>query len=199
VTPKSSTLHAVAGTSVGIQWPAPPFFKLATPLPPQDVECDIQLADGRVMHEKLVEFEPGMGSVGLRRPPPQGISRVGFAKIRSIKLTQPVNYIVDATVLRGVGANEHSVDNRKSFVVCLADGSKMTGTTLGFVQDETGLFLFLPGADPAQAINCFLPAGQVTDVQIGPLLGESGGAHWRGPVGCGDHGRVRAQRTCALF
>jgi hypothetical protein len=46
-------------------------------------------------------------------------------------------------VLFGVGATESRVDKRKPVVVCLADGSKMTGMTLGFVQDETGLFLFL--------------------------------------------------------
>jgi type II secretory ATPase GspE/PulE/Tfp pilus assembly ATPase PilB-like protein len=172
VTLKSSTLHAVAGTSPGIQWPAPPFFKLAAPLPPQDVECDIQLADGRLMHEKLVEFEPGMGSVVLRRQPPHRNARVGFAKIRCIKLTYPVNYVADVAVLVGVGATERGVNNGKPFVVSLADGSKMTGTTLGFVQDETGLFLFLIEADAAQVINCFIPAGQVEDVQIGPLLGE---------------------------
>jgi hypothetical protein len=33
----------------------------------------------------------------------------------------------------------------------------MTGTTLGFVQDQTGLFLFLIEADAAQVINCFIP------------------------------------------
>jgi hypothetical protein len=57
-------------------------------------------------------------------------------------------------------------------VVWLADGSKMTGTTLGFVQDEAGLFLFLVETDAAQVINCFIPAVQIKDVQIGPPLGE---------------------------
>ena len=172
MTLKSSTLHAVAATSAGIQWPAPPFSKLATPLPPHDLECDIQLADGRVMHEKLVEFEPGTGSVVLRRQPPHEITRVGFAKIRCIKLTYAVNYIADAAVLFGVGATERGVNDGKPFVVCLADGSKMTGRTLGFVQNETGLFLFLCGEDATQVINCFIPAEQIEDVQIGPLLGE---------------------------
>lgn len=136
------------------------------------MECDIQLADGRVMHERLVEFEPGMGSVVLRRQPPHGITRVGFAKIRCIKLTHPVNYIPDAAVLLGVGATERGVNNGKPFMVTLTDGSKMTGTTLGFVQDETGLFLFIVEADATQVINCFVPAEQIEDVQIGPLLGE---------------------------
>jgi type II secretory ATPase GspE/PulE/Tfp pilus assembly ATPase PilB-like protein len=161
------------GTSDGVYWPAPPFFKLAMlPPPGEGMECDLQLGDGRVRREELVEFGPGTDSVGLRRPQPLGIKRVDLAKIRSIKLTRPVKYIADAMALAAVGATESGVENHKPFVLYLIDGSKMTGTTLGFIQDKAGLFLFLIGVDAAQAFNCFIPAGQIKDLQIGPLLGE---------------------------
>jgi type II secretory ATPase GspE/PulE/Tfp pilus assembly ATPase PilB-like protein len=170
---KLSIVNAETQTFAGVHWPVPPFFKLATPLPPAGrIECDLQLANGRVLHEELVEFAAGVDTVGVRRPQPHGIRRVKLAEIRSIKLTRPGKYIADAAALLAVGATERGLENEKSFVVCLADGSKMTGTTRGFVQDEAGLFLFLIQADAAQVINCFIPAAQIKDVQIGPLLGE---------------------------
>ena len=58
-------------------------------------------------------------------------------------------------------------------MISLRDGAKMTGKTLGFVKEEAGLFLFLVAGNSAHVINCFIPAGQIKDVQIGPLLGDA--------------------------
>ena len=138
--PKLLTVDAEAQPFTGVDWPAPPFFKLVTPLlPAERVECDLQLANGRVLHEELVEFAAGAQTAGVRRPQPHGIKRVDLAKVRSITLTRPVEYIADAAALLAIGATERGVESPKPFVVCLADGSKMTGTTLGFVQDQAGL------------------------------------------------------------
>src|SRR3984893_11561222 len=137
--PKLSTVNAETQTFTGVYWPAPPFFQLVTALPPAaSMECDLQLANGRVLHEELVEFAAGVATVGVRRPQPHGIKRIDLAEVRSIKMTRPVKYIADATALLAIGATERGLENRKAFVVWLADGSKVTGTTLGFVQDEAG-------------------------------------------------------------
>ena len=47
----------------------------------------------------------------------------------------------------------------------------MTGKTLGFVKERAGLFLFLVDGTSTSAVNCFVPACQFTNVQIGPPLG----------------------------
>jgi type II secretory ATPase GspE/PulE/Tfp pilus assembly ATPase PilB-like protein len=159
--------------SPGICWPEPPFFKLAAPLPPgEDRESDLEFANGRVIRAQLVEFEPGADSIGVRRTRPDGIRRIDFAKLRSIKLTRSVEYVADSAALDAIGAADYNVENRKPFVVCMGDGSKISGQTLGFVREEAGLFLFLSEVDAAHVINCFIPAGQIKDVQIGPMLGE---------------------------
>jgi type II secretory ATPase GspE/PulE/Tfp pilus assembly ATPase PilB-like protein len=159
--------------SPGIYWPELPFFTLAAPpAPEQSRTCDLVLTNGGVLHAELVDFEPGMGSIGVRRTQPDGIRRIPLAKIRSIKLTRSVEYVADAGTLAAIGATDPNVETRKSFVVCLGDGSKMTGQTLGFVREESGLFLFLVEVDATHVINCFIPAAQIKDVQIGPLLGE---------------------------
>ena len=166
-------MNTEARKSPGVYWPELPFFKLAAPLPPgRDRECDLEFGNGRVLRAQLVEFEPGVDSIGVRRTQPDGIRRIELAKIRSIKLTRPVEYVADAAALDAIGATDANIENRKSFVVCMGDGSKMTGQTLGFVREEAGLFLFLIEADVAHVIACFIPAGQIKDVQIGPLLGD---------------------------
>jgi type II secretory ATPase GspE/PulE/Tfp pilus assembly ATPase PilB-like protein len=167
------TANEETQTFSGVDWPAPPFFKLVTPRAPTElIEGDLQLTNGRVLHEELLEFSAGVGTVGVRRPQPHGIRQVDLAEVRSIKLTRPVEYRADAAALLAIGAPERGTENPKPFIVGLRDGSKMTGTTLGFVQDQAGLFLFLIEADAAQVINCFIPAAQIKDVQIGPPLGE---------------------------
>jgi len=120
-----------------------------------------------------VEFEPGVDSIGLRLPEPQGLKRIDLARIRSIKLTRPVAYVANAAALDGIGATKLRVDHEKPFVVSLRDGTTMTGKTLGFVKEKVGLFLFLVQGNSAQVVNCFIPAGQIKDVQIGPRLGDA--------------------------
>jgi type II secretory ATPase GspE/PulE/Tfp pilus assembly ATPase PilB-like protein len=124
------------------------------------------------MREELVDFEPDTGSVGLRWAEPQKIKRIELTQIRSIRLTRPVAYIADAAALNAVGAPDPPVESHKPFVICLGDGTKMTGNTLGFVKEKAGLFLFPVADDGVHVSHCFIPAGQITDVQIGPLLGD---------------------------
>ena len=132
----------------------------------------MEFLDGRVVREEILELDPGMISIGVRRPEPQGIKRVALDTIRSIKLTRPLEYVPDVAALDALGAADTPVDQHKSFVVSLADGSTMTGRTLGFIRTRAGLFLFLVEGDAARAFNCFIPAGQIRQLQIGPLLGD---------------------------
>ena len=133
----------------------------------------MEFIDGPALGGELVEFELGKDSIGLRLAEPQGLKQVDLAKIRCIKLTRPVAYVADTAALNAIGIVPPRIDNEKPFVVALRDGAKMTGKTLGFVKEEAGLFLFLVTSGSAQVFNCFIPAGQITDVQIGPLLGDT--------------------------
>ena len=167
-------MNTQARMSPAIHWPTPPFFRLAEwPPPAHSRECALESIGGRVTNGELVEFEPGMDSIDLRLAEPQGLKRIDLARIRSIKLTRPVAYVAEAAALDTIGATKLRVDHEKSFVVSFRDGTKMTGKTLGVVNEEAGLFLFLVEANSAQVVNCFIPAGQIKDVQIGPLLGDA--------------------------
>ena len=160
--------------SPAVHWPTPPFFRLAeSPPPAQAGNVLWSLLADAVTNGELVEFEPGMDSIGLRLAEPHGLKRIDLASIRSIKLTRPVAYVAEAVALDAIDATKLRVDHEKPFVVSLRDGTKMTGKTLGFVKEEAGLFLFLVEGNSAHVVNCFIPAGQIKDVQIGLLLGDA--------------------------
>jgi type II secretory ATPase GspE/PulE/Tfp pilus assembly ATPase PilB-like protein len=163
---------AIEGHSCAGDWPLPPFFRLAEQSLP-DKACTVELIDGRLTRGELAEFDLGADSVGLRIAGMQNLERMKFARIRSIKLTLPVAYVADAAALDAVGSAESSDKSDRSFVVALRDGTKIRGDTLGFVKETAGLFLYLIEGDARHVINCFIPAGRIQDLQIGPLLGET--------------------------
>ncbi len=132
----------------------------------------MEFHDRRVTHQDLVEFERGGRSIGVRPEEKQEVTQIDIAKIRSIRLTQPVTYVADAVALEAVGAPDSRADSQKPFVVVFRDGSKMAGKTLAFVKEKAGLFLFLVEGASSQVINCFIPQEQIKDVQIGARLGD---------------------------
>jgi type II secretory ATPase GspE/PulE/Tfp pilus assembly ATPase PilB-like protein len=156
-----------------VHWPAPPFYKLAVPFAPANSQsCALELMDGRKWRAELVDFDVGADSIGLHQADPKGLRRISLSQIRSIKLTRPVACVSDTAALGAIGVPDTQADHRKPFVVVFNDATKMTGTTLGFVKDKDGLFLFLSLEDAGQVIRCFIPAVQIKDIQIGPLLGD---------------------------
>jgi type II secretory ATPase GspE/PulE/Tfp pilus assembly ATPase PilB-like protein len=155
-----------------IDWPLPPFFQFAEPPPPAR-ECAVELIDGLVIHGELVEFDLDADSVAVRVPDSDSPQWMKFARIRFLKLIAPVAYIADAAALDSVGATVWHADHERSFAVALRDGTKIKGTTLGFVKETAGVFLYVVEGETALATNCFIPAGRIEDLQIGPLLGET--------------------------
>lgn len=155
-------------------WPTPPFFQLADVQPPgRPQECALQLTDGRVMGGELVEFDVAAESIGLRLPARQDLTCIDMATIRSIKLTRPAVYVPRTEALNAVGGTASRADNEKPFVISLRDGSQIAGRTLGFIRQKEGMFLFLVDDKSPQVIHCFVPAAQIRDVQVGPLLGDT--------------------------
>jgi type II secretory ATPase GspE/PulE/Tfp pilus assembly ATPase PilB-like protein len=164
-----------------VRWPALPFYKPNDQQPPgSGRECTVELTDGRIVRQELVEFQPGSEVVALRSRDGERVKEVPLSHIRTIRLLRPVEYVPDTEALQAVGVSDPNADNRKQFAITLADGGRMSGRTLGFVKDSIGLFLFLvdaPGENaadgkPVRAMHCFVPAVQIKEAQIGPQLGD---------------------------
>jgi type II secretory ATPase GspE/PulE/Tfp pilus assembly ATPase PilB-like protein len=165
-----------------VHWPALPFYRPTDQQPPgSGRECTLELIDGRIVRQELVEFEPGSEGVLVRSRESERVREVPLAQIRAIRLLRPVGYVPDAESLKAVGVSDPNADNRKHFQISLADGTKLAGQTLGFVKEAAGLFLFLVDAlvegqqaegKPVRAVHCFIPAVQIVNLQIGPQLGD---------------------------
>ncbi|MDP9084577.1 MAG: Flp pilus assembly complex ATPase component TadA [Pseudomonadota bacterium] len=166
-------MNPAAPTPPAVCWPTPPFFKLAEPpAPGSSRQCAVEFVDGRVRRAELVDFQRGMDSIGVRPSESSGIKRIDLAMIRSIKSARPSVYVADVAALAAIGATDERMAPHKPFTVLLRNGTKMAGSTLGFIKEKDGLFLFLVERNSGEVIDCFIPAGQIEDVQIGPLLGD---------------------------
>jgi type II secretory ATPase GspE/PulE/Tfp pilus assembly ATPase PilB-like protein len=158
--------------SPAINWPLPPFFRFAG-LPPPDKKCAVELTGGVVTHGELVNFDLNADSVVVRVPDSKSLRRIKFGRIRSIKLAAPIAYVADVAALESVAATVRHADDQRSFVVALRDGTTIKGITLGFIKETAGVFLYVVEGETALAINWFIPAGRIDNLQIGPLLGET--------------------------
>jgi type II secretory ATPase GspE/PulE/Tfp pilus assembly ATPase PilB-like protein len=136
------------------------------------MECAVELVNGQMLHEELVEFDPDDGYIGLQWAKPEDIKRIEFEKFNSIVLTLPRAYTAAEDALEAIGGAGRRSDSEKPFTINLASGRKMRGNTLGFVKDKAGLFLFPVGDDGTHLSRCFIPAAQITALQIGDLLGN---------------------------
>jgi hypothetical protein len=135
-------------------------------------ECTLELMDRRSVSGELMRFEPGAASVDMR-PNGSRVQTVKLKQIRTIKLAELISLVPDKETLDAMGTTARQVGEEKPFSVILRDGSEIAGTTRGFIKDKDGLYLFLIEEGSPLAIGCFIPACQLKDVQIGPLLGDT--------------------------
>jgi len=154
-----------------VSWPALPFFKPVNPVASDiGLDCSLKLGDGRVLARHLVEFKPGAATIAIRASGPQGVQRLPIKELRSITLLKPVTYIPDPEAREGLNSNS-DLYKARAFEVTFLEGTQMTGKTLGFIKDESGLFLFVVTDDSMQAVRCFIPVGGIKKVRIGQQIG----------------------------
>ena len=155
-------------------WPIPPFFRLAAPpLGSHPRACIVELLNGRTIIGDLQAFDPREASIGLETADHDGLHHLSLNSIRTIQLSTPLALIRDAGLISGAGTDAIQVADKRAFVVRFGDGKILSGITRGFVREKIGLFLYILQGAEAGAMRCFVPAEQLGDVQIGPLLGDT--------------------------
>ena len=165
---------APESAKAALPWPIPPFFRLAAPLVESHAwACIVELLNGRTIVGDLQSFEPRQGSISLAMADHEGQHHLNLESVRTIRLTTPLALIRDAAVISDVGIDATHVADERAFIVRFRDGKTLAGTTRGFIKEEIGLFLYLLEGEAPEAVRCFVPAQQLGDVQIGPLLGET--------------------------
>ena len=71
------------------------------------------------------------------------------------------------------GCNEaiRTKDDKQPFEVQFTSGDHLKGETLGYIEDEKGLYLY-PSQESGQFHYSFIPAGAISEYEIVPRLGE---------------------------
>jgi type II secretory ATPase GspE/PulE/Tfp pilus assembly ATPase PilB-like protein len=155
-------------------WPIPPFFRLGTPLVDSHVAaCIVELLNGRSIVGDLLSFQPLEGIISLAIADREGHNQLHLDSVRTIRLTTPLLLVHDDAVITSVGTDASQVAEERACVVHFRDGKDLTGTTRGFIKEKIGLFLYLLEGDPSQVVRCFVPAQQISEVHIGPHIGQT--------------------------
>ena len=154
-------------------WPTPPYF-LLLPASAETAshDCIVELLDGSVISATLERFDPRDLQIHLNSEAQDAQQHIGLELVRTIRLTQPLTLIRDAVVISSIDSDETHVGDARTFLVRFRDGETFEGVTRGFVRGESGLFLYLLEGDHQHSVRCFVPAQQLDDVRIGPLLGD---------------------------
>ena len=154
-------------------WPIPPYFQqVSAPEETPNHECIVELLDGRMISAVLDSFDPGDSQIHLISDTQGTQQNIELALVRTIRLTKSLTLVRDAAVISRIGSNEKHVGDEREFHLRFGDGKTFDGITRGFVKSKGGLFLYLLEGDHQHAVRCFVPAQQLADVRIGPLLGD---------------------------
>jgi type II secretory ATPase GspE/PulE/Tfp pilus assembly ATPase PilB-like protein len=154
-------------------WPIPPYFQLlSASVETSSDDCIVELLDGSVIAAALEHFDPGESQIHLNPHNQRARQSIALDLVRTIRLTRPLDLVLDAAVVSRINSNETQVGDEGEFLVRFRDGKTFEGMTRGFVKSKSGLFLYLLEGDHQHAWRCFVPQQQLDDVRIGPLLGD---------------------------
>jgi type II secretory ATPase GspE/PulE/Tfp pilus assembly ATPase PilB-like protein len=157
-------------------WPTPPYASYPLAAPQTDpLPCEIVGRNGKKTTGRLTFFVPEEGVAHVQLPPARTTLPLRFDQFQSLALTTPLHPVPMAlndphAVL--LGHRAHSI-----WSLHLAGGAEIEGETIGHVENEFGLFLFLPccaadADDDGSVTRMFVPRSAYTHFEIGSRIGE---------------------------
>jgi len=159
----------------GFCWPTPPYasYPLATPQT-DPIPCEIVGLNDKHTTGRLTFFVPDEKVAHVQLPPARTTLPLRFDQFRTLTLTTPLKPTLEssgdphALIL---GHRAHSI-----YQLTLTGGAELTGTTIGYVENEYGLFLFPPVNEEddgsGHVLRSFIPRGGYTAFEIGSRIGE---------------------------
>ena len=155
------------------KWPTPPYAAYpqavvqTAPEPCEILGLNNSRSPGHVIlmapHERLAQ---------INVPPARNAMPLRFSQFRALKLLRPV-----AVGPRSAADNDSalSIDQRprSDFTLHFVGGGELQGTTIGYLHDDLGLFLFPPvSADDDSVLRVFVPAEVLDHFDIGERIGD---------------------------
>lgn len=162
-------------------WPQPPFENRRTmaPLPKGGQPCRIETLTGAMVTGELVDFSATAMTLIFRIRPDSDAVSLPFDKIRSLTLTTPWPLTAVAPTAPDAPIERvPSAAQERDYKVELRPSGQLTGRTLGHVQQDIGLFLFVPQDDATAVLRIFVPYQACAAVTFGASLEEQAAERW---------------------
>jgi type II secretory ATPase GspE/PulE/Tfp pilus assembly ATPase PilB-like protein len=156
-------------------WPTPPYASYPVAMPQTDpLPCEIVGLNDKRMTGRLTFFVPEEKVAHVQLPPARTTLPLRFDQFRTLTLTTPLRPTLEssgdphALIL---GHRAHSI-----YQLTLTGGAELTGSTIGYVENEHGLFLFPPVNEDddgsGHVLRSFIPSNAYTVFEIGSRIGE---------------------------
>ena len=158
---------------IDFEWPIPPHFELTSTSATnnRNVPCIVTLKDGNQKVGKLLRFDQEASILEFHPERAADNVRIAFSSIQSIRLTLPIE-LKRLEMPSAAGVLEASpIVIKQKCMVFFKDGERLISETVGFVEREIGLFLFLVSTGK-NVLRWFIPFDAIASYQIGDKLGK---------------------------
>jgi type II secretory ATPase GspE/PulE/Tfp pilus assembly ATPase PilB-like protein len=149
-------------------WPAPPYYEYAADQANEAEPCVLAFTDGRKAVGILEHFLPEHEVLRFQAANAKASASVAFSDLLSVLLLNSAQLEVH-TLPDGVGLTAPA--DRQPFQVQLADGGRLEGETVGYVQAVCGIFLFVP-QPVGGVLRWFVPATAIRESRVGAQIGK---------------------------
>ena len=161
-----------ATVSSAFAWPTPPYAIYPSPTPQGEHEpCEIEGLNGKIMHARLSLFDPAQGLAQVQVPPARTTMTLRLSQFRRLTLTHPLKP-AHAVPTTGAAGDLMEFHPAIEFRVKLVGAGEFEGHTVGHVENELGLFLFLKLDEAGAVQRVFCPRSAYERADFGPRLGE---------------------------
>ena len=158
---------------IDFKWPTPPYAAYPQAVAQTAPEpCEILGLNNSRSPGHIILMAPHERLAQINVPPARNAMPLRFTQFRALKLLRPV-----AVGPRSSGDNDSalSLDQRprSDFTLHFVGGGELQGTTIGYLHDDLGLFLFPPvSADDDSVLRVFVPAEVLDHFDIGERIGD---------------------------
>ena len=155
------------------RWPTPPFATYPAARTQLEHEpCEIMGLNGRLMQGRLSFFVPTERVAHIQVPPARTTMPLRFNQFRSILLTRPLAPTEGTDDLQD-HAEVLAQRPVTPYRVHLVAGGTLEGDSIGYTENEYGLFLFPPLNEEGTVTRLFVPSDVIAGVEFGPLIGQA--------------------------
>ncbi|MGJ8620586.1 MAG: GspE/PulE family protein [Methylophilaceae bacterium] len=154
------------------KWPSPPYLKVIHDSSKPLLEsCIIDLFDKKTLTGQLIRFSPEEARVLFEPFNSRDHQIIHFDEIKNLQLLSPATIVSEQDFLQSRAQEIFPPSDNQAYKIDLIDDTSLTGDTVGYVNNEAGLYIF-PVIKKGIIEKHFIPRQAIRDYQIGMQIGD---------------------------